>query len=42
MEENNTVISNGIKNDSNSILSIYFDMKYPGFGLLSKSTNDSP
>jgi hypothetical protein len=42
MEENNTLLSNGIKNDSNGVLGIYFEHEISGknAGLLSKSTND--
>lgn len=42
MEESNAVISNGIKNENNGILSIYFKHEISGksAGLLSKSTSD--
>jgi hypothetical protein len=30
MEENNTLLSNGIKNDSNGVLSIYFELEISG------------
>lgn len=42
IEENNTVLSNGIKKESNGILGIYFEHEISGksAGLLSKSTSD--
>ncbi len=42
IEENNTVLSNGINNDRNGILSIYFEheISRKSAGLLSKSTSD--